>query len=102
MLIDFSHTSPATMHDVLRVSQARVISSHSSARALCKIPRNVPDDVIAKLPANGGVLMVTFVSGFVPAGWSDEDLAKIAGENVLREPEQAEAVSRRLRSENRP
>ncbi len=196
MLVDLSHTAPETMRDALRVSQAPVIFSHSSARALCEIPRNVPDDVIAKLPANGGVLMVTFVSGFVsqaaadvtlpatkeylarskgktpeeqeaiyediqsqvkmPAvtvaevadhidyirkvasvdiigigsdfdgnthwpeglsdvsmfpnlfaelvrrGWSDEDLAKIAGGNVLRALEQAEAVAGRLQRENRP
>jgi membrane dipeptidase len=196
MLVDLSHTAPETMRDALRVSQAPVIFSHSSARALCEIPRNVPDDVIAKLPANGGVLMVTFVSGFVsqaaadvtlpatkeyllrskgkspeeqtaiyediqsrvkmPAvtvaevadhidyirkvasvdnigigsdfdgnthwpeglsdvsmfpnlfaelvrrGWSDADLAKIAGGNVLRALEQAEAVAKRLQRENRP
>jgi membrane dipeptidase len=196
MLVDLSHTAPETMRDALRVSQAPVIFSHSSARALCEIPRNVPDDVIAKLPANGGVLMVTFVSGFVsqaaadvtlpatkeyllrskgkspeeqtaiyediqsrvkmPAvtvaevadhidyirkvasvdnigigsdfdgnthwpeglsdvsmfpnlfaelvrrGWSDEDLTKIAGGNVLRALEQAEAVAKRLQRENRP
>jgi len=196
MLVDLSHTAPETMRDALRVSQAPVIFSHSSARALCEIPRNVPDDVIAKLPQNGGVLMVTFVSGFVsqaaadvtlpatreyltrskgktpeeqqaiyediqsrvkmPAvtvaevadhidhirkvasvdnigigsdfdgnthwpeglsdvsmypnlfaelvrrGWSDEDLTKIAGGNVLRALEQAEAVAKRLQRENRP
>ncbi len=196
MLVDLSHTAPETMRDALRVSQAPVIFSHSSARALCEIPRNVPDDVIAKLPANGGVLMVTFVSGFVsqaaadvtlpatkeylarskgktpeeqeaiyediqsrvkmPAvtvaevadhidyirkvasvdsigigsdfdgnthwpeglsdvsmfpnlfaelvrrGWSDADLAKVAGGNVLRALEQAEAVAKRLQRENRP
>jgi membrane dipeptidase len=196
MLVDLSHTAPETMRDALRVSQSPVIFSHSSARALCEIPRNVPDDVIAQLPANGGVLMVTFVSGFVsqaaadvtlpatqeylarskgktpeeqqaiyediqsrvkmPAvtvaevadhidyirkiasvdnigigsdfdgnthwpeglsdvsmfpnlfaelirrGWSDEDLTKIAGGNVLRALEQAEAVAGRLQRENRP
>lgn len=196
MLIDLSHTSPDTMRDAIRVSQAPVIFSHSAARAQTEIPRNVPDDVIALLPENGGVLMVTFVSGFVSQeaadatlpmmkeylaraegksdeernviyeeikarskippvaiaavadhiehvrkvagvdhigigsdydgnsnwptgledvstfpklfaelirrGWSDEDLAKIAGGNVLRALEQAEAVAKRFQSENRP
>jgi len=190
MLVDLSHTAPDTMRDAFRVSQAPVIFSHSAARALCEIPRNVPDDVIAMLPKNGGVLMVTFVSGFISQaaadvtlpmmkeylaraegksdaerkaiyeeiqaktkmppvsvaavadhiehirkvagvdhigigsdydgntnwptgledvsmfpnlfaelirrGWSDEDLAKIAGGNVLRALEQAEAVAKRL------
>jgi len=65
MLVDLSHVSPDTMHDALRVAQAPVIFSHSSARAKNDHVRNVPDDVLAKIPANGGVVMVTFVPGFI-------------------------------------
>jgi membrane dipeptidase len=65
MLVDLSHTSADTMRDALDVSKAPVIFSHAAARGLVDIPRNVPDDVIARLPKNGGVLMVTFVAGFV-------------------------------------
>jgi membrane dipeptidase len=74
MLVDLSHTAPDTMRDAIRVSQAPVIFSHSSARALCEIPRNVPDDVIKMLPANGGVLMVTFVSPFTSQAAADAAL----------------------------
>jgi membrane dipeptidase len=65
MLIDLSHASEGTMDDVLRVSRAPVIFSHSSARALCDVPRNVPDDILRRVRDNGGVVMVTFVAGFV-------------------------------------
>ena len=65
MLVDLSHTSPATMADAIRVSSAPVIFSHSSARALTDVPRDVPDDILRLLPKNGGIVMVTFVPGFV-------------------------------------
>ncbi|HET7746889.1 MAG TPA: dipeptidase [Vicinamibacteria bacterium] len=65
MLVDLSHVSPEAMDDALRVSEAPVIFSHSSARAIVDHPRNVPDDILRKLPANGGVVMVTFVPSFV-------------------------------------
>jgi len=65
MLVDLSHVAPATMEAALKIAQAPVIFSHSSSRALVDHPRDVPDSVLAQLPRNGGVIMVTFVPSFV-------------------------------------
>lgn len=65
MLADISHVSPDTMLDVLRVSRAPVIASHSSACAVAAHVRNVPDEVLRLIPANGGVIMVNFYPAFI-------------------------------------
>lgn len=65
MLVDLSHVAATTMTDVLDAAEAPVIFSHSSARAVCDHPRNVPDDILARLAANGGLCMITFVPAFV-------------------------------------
>jgi len=159
MLVDLSHTSVETMNDALDVAEAPVMWSHADTKALRDVGRNVPDQVLRRLPDNGGVVMVTFVPSFLtdrdtatiadvadhiehvvemagidhvgigsdfdgitstpvgmedvstyPAlfaelsrrGWSEADMAKLAGENILRVMREAEEVARRLQRERGP
>jgi membrane dipeptidase len=170
MLVDLSHVSAQGMADVLEVAEAPVIFSHSSARALTDHPRNVPDEILRRMPENGGVVMVTFVTSYVseevrtyegprdqapratladvadhiehvrdvagidhvgigsdfdgisstpvgledvstfPAlleelsrrGWTEAELRKVAGENLLRAWREAEVAARRIQRERGP
>ncbi len=79
MVVDLAHTAPVTMAAALKVTQSPVIFSHAGARGVCSVPRNVPDDILQQLPANGGVVMVTFVAGFV-----DCDVAKVMQPAMMR------------------
>ncbi len=76
MLVDLSHVAPSTMHDALDTSTAPVIFSHSACRAVTDHVRDVPDDVLRRLPGNGGVLMVTFVPDFVSQACADHSAAR--------------------------
>jgi len=159
MFIDISHVSATVMHEVLSISRAPVIFSHSSSYALCNNSRNVPDDVLRLTAANGGVVMVNFFSSFVCCGracaladvadhiehmanvggvdivgiggdydgvsslpvgledvskypelfaelirrgFSDADIIKILGGNLLRAMEQMEQTARDLQEETNP
>jgi membrane dipeptidase len=100
MLVDLSHTAPTTMRDTLDVASQPVVFSHSSTVAVNDHPRNVPDDVLARLADNGGVVMITFVPQFVSAAYaewfaagSSEDAPPVTVSDVADHVEHARDVA---------
>lgn len=100
MLVDISHVSPETMHDVLGIVQAPVIFSHSSARGVTDHARNAPDDVLPRLADNGGVVMITFVGSFISEGVRAHGKLRDIERDRLRQrfPEDAEQVREALKA----
>ena len=97
VFVDISHVSAEAMKDALRVTEAPVIFSHSSSRALNPHPRNVPDDVLAMMPANGGVVMVNFIADFIAPNapeWGADRLAE--AERLRAELNDEAEINRRL------
>ncbi len=110
VIVDISHVSDQAFYDALRVSQAPMIASHSSCRALCNVPRNLSDDMIRALGENGGVIQITFVRNFIDQDYADafaevreEYFARWRelGEKYADDPRGLRAARRRLRQEYR-
>lgn len=99
MLVDLSHVSAAAMHDALEVAEAPVIFSHSSVRGLTDHPRNVPDDVLQRLPENGGVVMITFVPSYVNTEVMEWGEARGAAADSARAHTDSEEAARARLSE---
>ena len=95
MLVDISHVSDDTMNDVLDVSTAPVIASHSSARALSNVPRNIPDDVLKRIAKNGGVVQVNFYSVFV----DEKTVAPQSAERDKRLKSQQDAIDQKYKDD---
>lgn len=109
MLVDVSHVSDKTMSDVLDISTAPVIASHSSARALSNHPRNIPDDLLRRIAKNGGVVMVNFYTDFIDQKAYDADKARDArlkpqvdalNEKYKNDPKRLEEETNKLMAAN--
>src|SRR5215813_5943431 len=95
MLVDISHVSDDTMNDVLDVSTAPIIASHSSARALSNVPRNIPDDILKRIAKNGGVVQVNFYSVFV----DEKTVAPQSAERDKRLKSQQDAIDEKYKDD---
>jgi membrane dipeptidase len=95
MLVDVSHVSDDTMSDALDVSKAPIIASHSSARALSDVPRNIPDDLLKRIAKNGGVVQVNFYSVFVDA----KTVAPQSAERDARLKAQQDAIDEKYKND---
>jgi membrane dipeptidase len=101
MLVDISHVSAETMDDALRVSKAPIIASHSSAYAVCPVPRNVPDDILRRIKTNGGVVMVNFYTDFVvPADAKKRREVYRDLKSKVADPSAREAEAKKLLAED--
>jgi membrane dipeptidase len=95
MLIDVSHVSDKTMSDALDVSKAPIIASHSSARALSNVPRNIPDDLLKRIAKNGGVVQVNFYSVFV----DEKTVAPQSAERDKKIKAQQDAIDKKYKDD---
>ncbi|HEY2964592.1 MAG TPA: dipeptidase [Pyrinomonadaceae bacterium] len=95
MLVDVSHVSDETMSDALDVSKAPIIASHSSARALSNVPRNIPDDLLKRIAKNGGVVQVNFYSVFV----DEKTVAPESDERDARLKAQKDAINQKYKDD---
>ena len=80
MLVDISHASDETFYDVIELSKAPIIASHSCSRAMCDNPRNLTDDMLKKLAENGGVIQMCILSNYVKAPEANPELDKARDE----------------------
>jgi membrane dipeptidase len=84
MLADVSHVSDSTFYDVLKITRAPVIASHSCCRSLCKVPRNLDDEMIRALAAGGGTIHITFHDAFLSQEYADASRS-LASESAERQ-----------------